>query len=75
MKINLGLTTEEYEKIRRLTLSDYTGDLSYEEVVSLVEDLLNNIENLEEKIERLENTEVESKDPYTLYGINERDFY
>lgn len=75
MKINLGLTTEEYEKIRRLTLSDYTGDLSYEEVVSLVEDLLSNIEDLEEKIERLENIEEESKDPYTLYGINERDFY
>lgn len=80
------LTEDELKKINEAsekTYSDYelVGDfIPVEKMMAAIEDLLIELDNKEEKIKELENDRDENYtlreiNPYTEYGISEKDFY
>lgn len=80
-KLNNG-DMKVYNQVVEHTCTDYdlTGNfLPVENMFSMVEDLLNEIHNLEEKLiditqEVEENYELKKTDLYQEYGVSERDF-
>lgn len=80
------LAEDELKKINEAsekTYSDYelVGDfIPVEKMMAAIEDLLIELDNKEEKIKELErdrdeNYTLRDINPYTEYGISERDFY
>ncbi len=80
------LDEDEFKRIKEaseITYSDYelVGDfIPVESLMIAIEDLLIELDNKEEKIKDLENDiennyELKNVNPYTEYGISERDFY
>jgi hypothetical protein len=77
------LESDEFEKIKeaeKITCTDYEiiGNLiPAENLMTIVEDLLMEIDTLNEKYEDLEKEVEENYKPYTkeeLYGVRDRDF-
>ena len=73
---------EKLKEITRITMGDYEAKLNYipsENIINIIEDLLCEIHNMEEKIKDMEqdienNYELKNVNPYEEYGISERDF-
>ena len=77
------LESDEFEKIKeaeKITCTDYDiiGNLiPAENLMSIVEDLLVEIDTLNERYEDLEKTVEENYRPFTqkeIYGVSDRDF-
>lgn len=70
-----------YKKIQSITMTDYNlegGMLPVDSIEPMLEDLLCEIHNQEERYEDLEQDLRENYEPIPaskLYGIDERDFY
>lgn len=80
------LDNDELEKINnasKITGSDYElkgNFVPVESMITIIKDLLIEIDNSEEKIKDMErdienNYELKNVNPYEEYGISERDFY
>ena len=66
---------EKIKKVKEITITDYEllGDfIPVESMMTIIEDLLMEIDRLEEEKEDYENNKKE--DPYYEYGVSERDF-
>lgn len=74
---------DKLKEIQSITMTDYEAKLGYlptEILNDIIDDLLLEIHRLEEKIEDMErdienNYKLKEVNPYTEYGISERDFY
>ena len=80
------LDEDEFRRIKEaseITYTDYELQADFipvENLMSVIDDLLVELDNKEEKIKELENDiennyELKSVNPYTEYGVSERDFY
>lgn len=66
---------EKIKKVKEITITDYEllGDfIPVESMMTIIEDLLMEIDRLEEEKEDCENNKKEN--PYYEYGVSERDF-
>lgn len=79
----IKIDEDKLKKIQEITMTDYEAKLNYvpsENIMNIIDDLLCEIDNMQEKIEDMErdvenNYELKNVNPYEEYGINERDFY
>lgn len=78
----LKMEEEKINEIQELTMTDYDAKLGYihsDNLVSMIDDLLYEIHNLQEKIEDMQNDidnnyELKETNFYEEYGISEKDF-
>ena len=71
------------ERIEKMTMTDYEAEgnfLPVDSINDIIEDLLYEIDRLQEKISDMEqdieeNYEAKKFNPYTEYGVSEKDFY
>lgn len=66
---------EKIKKVKEITITDYElldDFIPVKNMMTIIEDLLMEIDKLEEEKEDCENNKKE--DPYYEYGVSERDF-
>lgn len=77
----LEIDEDLYKKISKITITNYEkkGDfVPADSIVPMLEDLLNEIDRLEEKIKDIEKDREDNYKPISsseMYGISDRDFY
>ena len=79
----IKLDEEKLKEIQEITMTDYEAKLNYipsENIINIIDDLLCEIHNMEEKIKDMEqdienNYELKEVNPYIEYGVKECDFY
>ena len=78
----LKMEEEKIKEIEELTMTDYDAKLGYihsDNLESMIDDLLYEIHNLQDKVRDLENDiennyEAKKFDPYEEYGVSRKDF-
>ena len=79
----IKLDEEKLKEIQEITMTDYEAKLGYipsENIINIIDDLLCEIHNMQEKISDMEqdienNYELKEVNPYIEYGVKESDFY
>lgn len=78
----LKIDEEKLKEIEELTMTDYDAKLGFvpgENLIGMIDDLLYEIHNLQEKVSDLQhdidnNYELKRIDLYEEYGVSEKDF-
>lgn len=76
----MRLEEKTLKSISDITKTIYTNPISEDDAISIIEELVSEIEHKEEEISGLQNDiennyEEKNFDPYEEYGVSRKDFY